>query len=108
MNNLKNRSTSAIQLRDLRRKKRLSTLAWTHRAVGTWRLIWLLVLVGLFLEGFAGTAAAKPKPKIKFDMVPAQTTCLQNAKAHVRVTSLGPVEEMDVDVSGLPPNTEFD
>lgn len=72
------------------------------------RLVGLLTLVGLFFGGLAGTALAKPKPKIQFDMIPAQATCLRNARAHVQVTSLGPVEEMDVDVSGLPPNTEFD
>src|SRR5215510_8403750 len=43
-----------------------------------------------------------------FHMVPAQATCLRQAFGEVRVTSLGPVEEMDVDVSGLPPNTDFD
>jgi hypothetical protein len=68
----------------------------------------LLVLVGLFLGAFAGTTAAKRKPKIEFQMVSAQPTCLPNAKANVRVTSLGPVEEMEVEVSGLPPNTDFD
>ena len=34
--------------------------------------------------------------------------CLQQAHADVRVVSRGPVEEMTVDVEGLPPNTEFD
>jgi len=34
--------------------------------------------------------------------------CLADASANVRVTSLGPVELMNVDVQGLPPNTEFD
>jgi len=77
---------------------------WQKRSI-------FVVLAGLFLGGLAGTIAAKPKPKkpkIKFQMVPAQATCLQTAKADVRVTSSGPVEEMDVEVSGLPPNTDFD
>ena len=34
--------------------------------------------------------------------------CLPNAHGDVTVVSLGPVEQMDVDVEGLPPNTEFD
>jgi len=34
--------------------------------------------------------------------------CLQQAHADVRVVSRGPVEEMTVDVEGLPPNTKFD
>src|SRR5262249_11227438 len=58
--------------------------------------------------GLFGTAEAEPNPTIKFEMVPAQATCLLHARAQVRVTSIGPVEEMDVDVSGLPPNTDFD
>src|SRR5262245_63504480 len=106
MRNLQKRSIFAVPLRDLNTKRRLSIPAWRHGAVGTRRLIWLLVLLGLFLGGLAETATAKPKPKIKFDMVPAQATCLRHATAQVRVTSLGPVEEMDVDVRGLPPNTD--
>lgn len=34
--------------------------------------------------------------------------CLQHARARVTVRSLGPVEKMHVEVSGLPPNTDFD
>jgi hypothetical protein len=33
---------------------------------------------------------------------------LKNAKAHVHVRSVGPVEIMEVFVQGLPPNTDFD
>src|SRR5262249_43484616 len=95
-----------VQLRD-RSGKRLSIPSQIHRAVG-WGVVWLLALVGLFLGGLFGTAEARPNPTIKFDMVPAQATCLLHARAQVRVTSIGPVEEMDVDVSGLPPNTDFD
>ena len=36
------------------------------------------------------------------------SNCLAKASARVMIKSLGPVEEMDVDVRGLPPNTEFD
>src|SRR5690242_17897583 len=49
---------------------------------------------------------------IKFDMVRSgvaqAANCLPNAKAKVKVTSIGPVEIMDVEASGLPPKTEFD
>jgi len=57
-------------------------------------------------------AVAKPKPKIKFDLMRSAAAingnCLANVSGRVKITSLGPVEEMDVEVSGLPPNTEFD
>jgi len=49
---------------------------------------------------------------IKFDMVrstaAAGANCLPNAKAEVKIRSIGPVEIMDVDAEGLPPKTEFD
>jgi hypothetical protein len=38
----------------------------------------------------------------------APGVCLAEAKGHVQIRSVGPVEVMDVDVSGLPPKTEFD
>src|SRR5215813_11931752 len=64
----------------------------------------------LVLGRLAGPAEAKEKPRIDFDMVVSSgaATCVPDAKAKVKVVSLGPVEKMDVDVSGLPPNTEFD
>ena len=76
----------------------------------------LTVVVGtIALTGLAspGTTLAKPerkKPHNDFDMVVSAgaARCVPNAQAEVRVVSLGPVERMDVDVSGLPPNTEFD
>src|SRR5229473_70235 len=48
--------------------------------------------------------------RIQFTMVPSggASRCLPNASAHVRVTSTGPVDIMDVGVSGLPANTTFD
>jgi hypothetical protein len=73
------------------------------------------VVVGtLMLTGFAAPSAAlaagKKKPRNDFDMVVAAgaARCLPNASASVRIVSLGPVERMDVDVSGLAPNTEYD
>ena len=59
----------------------------------------------------AGSAVAQP-PKfgngkgITFDLVPSG--CLSSARGHVRVDSKGDVEDMDVDVEGLPPKTNFD
>src|SRR3954467_9941460 len=71
-----------------------------------------LVGLGLLLGSLAVPAAAAPKERITFDMVrstaAANAGCLADASAQVKITSLGPVEGMDVNVSGLPPNTEFD
>ena len=39
---------------------------------------------------------------------PVATRCLPDATATVRIKPRGSVEQMDVDVAGLPPNTEFD
>jgi len=68
------------------------------------------IVVGLSVGAVPGNAAAAARTSIEFDMVVSAgaASCLQNAKAHVRVTSFGAVERMKVAVSGLPPNTEFD
>jgi hypothetical protein len=68
----------------------------------------------LVLGGFAGPGTAHAqrthKPFLDFDMVVSRgaATCLPEAKGEVHVISLGPVEVMQVHVSGLPPDTEFD
>jgi len=78
----------------------------------------LLALMGMSLGGPARTVAAEPtvprafNNRIDFPMVRSAgavaANCIQNAHAAVRVTSLGPVEVMTVDIGGLPPNREFD
>ena len=76
-----------------------------------WAVTGLATLVALCL-GVSSPALAEKKPKIKFDMMrsaaAANANCAAEAAGRVKITSLGPVEEMDVDVSGLPPNAEFD
>ena len=76
-----------------------------------WAVTGLVTLAALCL-GVSAPALADPKPKIKFDMVRSAAAingnCAAEATGRVKITSLGPVEEMDVEVSGLPPNTEFD
>ena len=51
-------------------------------------------------------------PSIQFNMLRSAAAiagnCLQNAHGEVTVVSLGATEQMDVDVEGLPPNTDFD
>jgi len=75
-------------------------------------LMGLVALAGLFSAVGAGTAVADDDKRIEFDMVPSATAvsagCLSGAAARVTIESKGPVEHMDVHVSGLPPNTEFD
>ena len=64
--------------------------------------------------GSVASAAPKPAKSITFDMVRSAAVnapghvCLPDAKATVRVQSKGPVEVMNVEVFGLPANTEFD
>jgi len=98
--------------------KRLSMPLCTPRALRVLGLIGLLALIGMSNGGPLGTAATHEskrrhkRPRIKFEMVRSAAAengnCLEGASANVRVTSLGPVELMNVDVKGLPPNTEFD
>jgi len=82
----------------------------THRLTRL-GLVGLVALAGVFLAE-AGTAAADDEKRIEFDMVRSATAlnagCLPDAMARVTIESKGPVEHMDVHVSGLPPKTEFD
>jgi hypothetical protein len=77
--------------------------------VRTWGLAGFLALTGCFVGG--GTASAGEK-RIEFDMVRSAAAeggrCLADVTASVTIESKGPVEHMDVHVSGLPPKTEFD
>jgi hypothetical protein len=92
--------------------------SWTPRALRILGLVGFLAVIGMSHGGPVGTAAKhehkhkRKIPTIKFDMVRSAAAeagnCVAKARADVRVTSLGPVELMTVDVKGLPPNTEFD
>src|SRR6266542_2586092 len=64
----------------------------------------------LLVRGIAAGAVAAAAPATDFDMTVSNGAklCLPNAKAHVHIRQLGPVEAMDVDASGLPANTDFD
>jgi len=70
----------------------------------------LLALGGLADPGAAHAAKNTQKPKLDFDMTVSggAAGCLPDAHGEVHVVSLGPVEVMDVVVTGLPPNTDFD
>jgi hypothetical protein len=68
-----------------------------------------LALGGTIAAPFTASGATT---SIDFRMVRSATAelagCLPDARAHVSVTSSGPVETMRVHVSGLPASTEFD
>jgi len=55
-------------------------------------------------------AAVGARAQVTFNMVVSAgaAACLPGATATVTITPLGPVEQMDVQVSGLPANAEFD
>jgi hypothetical protein len=97
---------------ELETHTRLSVLMWDRRYVLAWGLAALLTCGGLFLGGGSRPLAADEKEKFSFDMERSAAAeaagCLADARADVRITPLGPVEKMDVNVKGLPPNTEFD
>jgi hypothetical protein len=68
-------------------------------------------------EGLAGTITQplvqdKDTARNKFEMVRSTAAtnagCLTDAHARVHIESLGAVEVMNVEVFGLPPNTDFD
>jgi len=58
----------------------------------------------------AAGAALAASPTLDFDMQVSAgaKTCLPNARAHVHIRSLGVVEALDIDASGLPANTDYD
>lgn len=72
----------------------------------TLRMSVLLAAMGIAI---AGIATAK-EHTVEFDMVVSAgaKTCLPHASAEVTIRPVGPVEIMSVEVSGLPPNTDFD
>ena len=88
-----------------------------HRYQWLPRLSVLLVIAGLLigLTGGGRAATAAPNPKkaaLTFDLVrsaAAETAdCLPDAAGTVKISQLGFAEKMQVSVSGLPANTEFD
>jgi hypothetical protein len=70
------------------------------------------VLAALAVAALASTPALASIETFGFNMVRNNSGALQSALPHahgtVVIESVGPVEIMDVAVSGLPPNTDFD
>lgn len=92
---------------------------WMRQQLGSWTLVLCLVSSSLGLGSLSAYAAAaepvplpEPLPYITFEMVRSpgaeKAQCLPYAKGEVTVTSEGPVEVMEVSLSGLPAKTEFD
>ena len=77
-------------------------------------MLGLLVVFGIAVGAFAGTAAngAGKSDEISFEMMrsaaAANAGCLPDAQADVEIESQGPVEVMKVKVEGLPAKTDFD
>jgi hypothetical protein len=86
-----------------------------HRLKAQWKRFLFVVAGCLVLASAAGALAARgatSQHQIAFDMVRSSAVagagCLQHASGRVTVTSMGPVEVMNVSVQGLPASTEFD
>src|SRR5690242_17472612 len=80
----------------------------TVRTVGVC-LTAISIVFGL-LSAPATADRLRNRRSLDFDMVVSAgaKACLPHARAEVHVTSLGPVEVMDVRVAGLPKHTTFD
>jgi len=79
--------------------------------MGNRRVLVSLGAAALLILLLAGSVLAQTRT-FSFQMVRsgAVTTanCLPQASGQVTITSIGPVELLDLSVSGLPPNTDFD
>src|SRR5690242_8697035 len=74
------------------------------------RLMGISTALGVILAVSPLAKADKKDASTSFQMVVSAgaKTCVANATATVRIRPAGGVEVMDVDVDGLPANTEFD
>src|SRR5689334_18368326 len=73
------------------------------------QLFFVAASAALSLSLLPGSLMAAPEI-VTFNMVVSAgaKTCLPNATATVRIIPLGAVEILDLQVQGLPPNSEFD
>ena len=96
--------------RAARTRAAAATTARSTRGQGNRRLFCaaVLALSLTVLSLVPGAGMAAPAQHLTFAMKTAQPTCLPYATGRVTISSLGPVENMHVEVEGLPPNTDFD
>jgi len=64
----------------------------------------------MLVSSVAAGAVLAASPSVDFNMQVSggAKACLPNATAHAHIRSLGVVEALDIDASGLPANTDFD
>lgn len=79
----------------------------SHRTRKLMAIAMIALLIGGFMPSGKESLAAS---SFAFTMVRAAAvaSCLPAAAGSVTITSVGPVEVMDVSISGLPPDTDFD
>jgi hypothetical protein len=91
-----------------------SSSQWRQRVPAILLAMGFVALIGVSAGRTVGHAAipVKKGPGARFQMIRSTAAlnggCLSNALATVSVRTLGAVEIMSVDASGLPPNTDFD
>src|SRR5690242_2912362 len=64
--------------------------------------------LGLVFAAAPLLASDYDSPEFKMVVSAGAKSCLPNATASVRIKPGGPVDVMEVNVQGLPPNTDFD
>jgi hypothetical protein len=87
-------------------------MVWLRRRWKLWTPALLASLLFALLAAVMSPGGQAADPGVRFKMVRSAAAegagCLPNASANVKITPLGPVERMRVNVRGLPPRTEFD
>src|SRR5262249_3292672 len=78
---------------------------WRRRVVAG---VSAIVLAATLATGTAIAAGKMNRATFNMMVSPGAATCLPHANAEVRIRSIGPVEIMNVEVHGLPRNTDFD
>jgi hypothetical protein len=67
----------------------------------------LAMATGFLAMAPQASAAAGDNTSFKLVVSAGAATCLPTAQGHVTINDLGPVQNMHVELSGLPANTEF-
>src|SRR5262245_15556070 len=109
-----NNSTSILteRTKSIQSKKRDHKMKAKSKTINRFTKMKVAALAALAVAALASTPALAGNNFFEFNMVRNNAGALQNAvpnaRGQVKIQSVGPVEVMDVIVSGLPPNTDFD